>query len=93
MHTLTSIYPLHSYFLNFNEWHDPEMDQTHNRKWGTVMEAKDIVLDWHVPSTEEIDFAIQILDQVVEPSMDVFDGAINEPDSQRDGVWRNNLCR
>ncbi|KAF8682453.1 hypothetical protein RHS04_02581 [Rhizoctonia solani] len=75
------------------EWQDPDMNQTHNRKWGTVMEAKDAVLDWHVPSSEEIDFAIEILDQVVDPSIEIFNGAIDAPDSQRDGVWRNDLCR
>ncbi|ELU44509.1 pyruvate decarboxylase [Rhizoctonia solani AG-1 IA] len=73
------------------EWQDPDMNQTHNRKWGTVMEAKDAVLDWHVPSSEEIDFAIEILDQVVDPSIEIFNGAIDAPDSQRDGVWRNDL--
>ncbi|KAF8758973.1 hypothetical protein RHS01_02837 [Rhizoctonia solani] len=56
-------------------------------------EAKDAVLDWHVPSSEEIDFAIEILDQVVDPSIEIFNGAIDAPDSQRDGVWRNDLCR
>ncbi|CAE6462385.1 unnamed protein product [Rhizoctonia solani] len=93
MHTLTSIYPLHSYFLNVDDWYSPEMEEAHNRKWGTVMEAKDVTLEWHVPSTEEIGFAIEILDQVVGPSIEVFNGAIDAPDSQRDGVWRNDLCR
>ncbi|KAJ1310179.1 hypothetical protein OPQ81_006923 [Rhizoctonia solani] len=93
LHTLTSIYPLHSYFLNFDEWYSLEMEQAHNRKWGTVMEAKDVTLEWHVPSSEEIDFAIEILDQVVGPCIEAFNGAIDAHDSQRDGVWRNNLCR
>ncbi|KAG8770133.1 hypothetical protein FRC12_004487 [Ceratobasidium sp. 428] len=93
MHTLSSIYPLHSYFLNKEEWHDAEMEQAHNRKWGTVMEAKDVILEWHIPSVEEIDFIIQILEEIVEPSVRFFNGAIDAPDSQRDGVWRNDLCR
>jgi proteasome activator subunit 4 len=93
MHTLTSIYPLHSYFLNTEDWYDPEMERAHNRKWGTVMEAKDVVLEWHVPSNVEIEFATQILEEVVEPSVRVFNSAIDAPDSQRDGVWRNDLCR
>jgi proteasome activator subunit 4 len=93
MHTLTSIYPLHSYFLNTEDWYDPEMEQAHNRKWGTVMEAKDVVLEWHVPSNAEIEFATQILEEVVDPSVQIFNNAIDAPDSQRDGVWRNDLCR
>ncbi|KAG8737973.1 hypothetical protein FRC10_007440 [Ceratobasidium sp. 414] len=93
MHTLSSIYPLHSYFLNTEDWYDSEMEQAHNRKWGTVMEAKDAVLEWHIPSAAEIGFVIQILEEVVEPSLRVFNGAIDAPDSQRDGVWRNDLCR
>ncbi|KAG8722752.1 hypothetical protein FRC08_010362 [Ceratobasidium sp. 394] len=93
MHTLSSIYPLHSYFLNTEDWYDSEMERAHNRKWGTVLEAKDAILEWHVPSAAEIDFVIQILEEVVEPSLQVFNGAIDAPDSQRDGVWRNDLCR
>ncbi|KAG9123719.1 hypothetical protein FRC07_014176 [Ceratobasidium sp. 392] len=93
MHTLSSTYPLHSHFLNTADWYDIEMGHAHNRRWGTVMEAKDVVLEWHVPSVEEIDFVIQILEEVVEPSLRVFSGAIDAPDSQRDGVWRNDLCR
>lgn len=93
MHTLTAIYPLHSYFLNSEEWYSPDMEEAHNRKWGITMEAKDVVLEWHVPSTAEIDFVIQILDQVIQPSVEVFNSAIDAPDSKRDGVWRNDMCR
>ncbi|QRW00399.1 proteasome activator complex subunit 4 [Ceratobasidium sp. AG-Ba] len=93
MHTLSSVYPLNSYFLNSEDWNDEEMEYAHNRKWGTVMEAKDVVLEWHVPSVAEIDLVIQLLEEVVEPALKVFNGAIDAPDSQRDGVWRNDLCR
>lgn len=93
MHNLTAVYPLQSYFLNSEDWQHPIMEQAHNRKWGAVMEAKDVVLEWHVPSTAEIDFVIEILEEVVQPSLEVFNSAIDAPDSQRDGVWRNDLCR
>ena len=51
-----------------------------------------IQIAWHVPSDEEIDFALQIFEKVVEPTLGILQGLLKEG-IVRDAVWRNDFCR
>ncbi|GJJ09464.1 hypothetical protein Clacol_003687 [Clathrus columnatus] len=91
--TLTSVYPINSRFVNTNEWDDPAFDHDNLDYWGKLYEAKDVKVDWHTPCQEEIDFALEILDIIVEPLLTKVELLLGKPKSGWDGVWRNDFCR
>lgn len=89
---LVSIYPSEQRFVNADEWENEEMIKSSHKHWGKVYLAKDVKITWHVPSDEEIAFALEILDRVIAPRLDRLE-ALQEPNIQRDKVWSNDFCR
>lgn len=52
----------------------------------------DLQLSWHTPIDAELDFALDIFKQLVEPSLTRLDGLLNDVDTT-DATWRNEFCR
>ncbi|KAA1108304.1 hypothetical protein PGT21_007552 [Puccinia graminis f. sp. tritici] len=69
LRALIEYYPEDSRFLNPNEWDNLDSKNPHQTLWGKTYKAQDAKIRWHVPSSEEIDFAIVILEEVVQPYM------------------------
>ncbi|TFY56124.1 hypothetical protein EVJ58_g7830 [Rhodofomes roseus] len=90
--TLTSIYPVNSRCVNTKEWNKPEFDQIHLKYWGTLYDPQDAEIEWHVPSSDEIGFALEILDKVASPALDKVEALAKIADSW-DEVGRNDFCR
>ncbi|KAF7310620.1 hypothetical protein HMN09_00604800 [Mycena chlorophos] len=65
---VASVYPMNSRFLNTTEWDDPATENAAH--WGRFYEAKDVVIEWHIPSPAEIEFALEIIDRVAGPALD-----------------------
>ncbi|KAF9036519.1 hypothetical protein BDZ89DRAFT_1100671 [Hymenopellis radicata] len=57
--TLTHTYPLENKFFRWN----------HHRHWGKLYAPDDIEISWHIPNAEEINFALDIFRQVIEPTL------------------------
>ncbi|KAF9243864.1 hypothetical protein BU15DRAFT_71975 [Melanogaster broomeanus] len=92
LHTLTTVYPIHNYFVHDDQWTDPEFNKLHSTHWGHLYEAKDVKIEWHVPSADEIDFVLEILDRVASPTLDRIEVLLSSSGSW-DSVARNDFCR
>ncbi|KAI0961189.1 hypothetical protein AcV7_000357 [Taiwanofungus camphoratus] len=90
--TLTHTYPLENKFVNPDEWASDDFRRNHHRYWGKLYKPEDVKLSWHVPNAQEINFAIEIFREVVEPTLRTLDGLL-EPGVVRDAIWRNDFCR
>lgn len=90
--TLTSIYPRDQCFVNKDEWESEEFLKRSHLHWGKLYLAKDVKIDWHVPSDAEIDFVLTVLDQVVTPTLDEVE-RLQGDGLTRDKVWSNDFCR
>ncbi|KDQ20580.1 hypothetical protein BOTBODRAFT_169318 [Botryobasidium botryosum FD-172 SS1] len=93
LQSLTGIYPLASRFVNKDEWEDENFAREHHRYWGKVYKYEEVDIEWHMPTDEEIAFAMEILDTVVASALDTLDGLLNVPAASRDHAWRNDFCR
>ncbi|KAF8587289.1 ARM repeat-containing protein [Ramaria rubella] len=93
LNTVTGIHPINSRFVNTEEWEDSTFDQDNFVHWGKLYEAKDVKVEWHVPSNEEIAFALEFLEDIVKPVMDKLDALLAQPKAMWNSVWRNDFCR
>ncbi|KAG8953342.1 hypothetical protein FRC04_002752 [Tulasnella sp. 424] len=92
--TLTGTYPLEQRIVNPRQWKDPYFERSHHYSWGKQFSnPKDVEVQWHVPSTKELEFAIEIFQQIITPSIVELEKLIQVPPTSRDGVWRNDFCR
>ncbi|EPQ60969.1 hypothetical protein GLOTRDRAFT_135553 [Gloeophyllum trabeum ATCC 11539] len=64
----------------------------HIRYWGKLYKPEEVKISWHVPSAEEIDFALEIFKDLVEPTLDQLYRLLDK-DVSRDAIWRNDFCR
>ncbi|KAJ7071321.1 hypothetical protein C8F01DRAFT_1216892 [Mycena amicta] len=71
--TLTHSYPSENKFVNPDEWNSPEFRKNHHLYWGKVYKAEDVQISWHVPSAAEIDCALQMFKELVEPTLDILE--------------------
>ncbi|TDL28791.1 hypothetical protein BD410DRAFT_863415 [Rickenella mellea] len=92
LNTLSGVYPLNSRFVNSDEWDSTSFDRHHNLHWGRMYDPKDVKIEWHVPSDDEIAFAIEILERVISPTIDRID-VLLESTTKWDSVNRNDFCR
>ncbi|KAM0792923.1 hypothetical protein ACM66B_002682 [Microbotryomycetes sp. NB124-2] len=80
--------------VNPQEWLSEEWQKRHHERWGKLYEVKDVQIDWHIPSEAEIDWAVQLLKDVVVPAIDKVEGLLsNEGMQDRSEVWTNEFCR
>ncbi|KAJ7042558.1 hypothetical protein C8F04DRAFT_1076309 [Mycena alexandri] len=90
--TLTHTYPSENRFVNPDEWNSEEFRRNHHLYWGKVYTAEEVKVSWHVPNVEEIDFAIRIFKELVEPTLDVLLRLLDSGVT-RNAVWSNDFCR
>ncbi|KAL5535214.1 BLM3_1 [Sanghuangporus sanghuang] len=93
MLTLTHTYPLENRFVNPDEWNSEEFQRNHYRYWGKLYSPEEVQMSWHVPSAEEIDFALGLFRELVEPTLGMLEKLLDTPPESRDSVWRNDFCR
>ncbi|KAG6817600.1 hypothetical protein H0H87_006228 [Tephrocybe sp. NHM501043] len=92
LHTLAEAYPTNSRFVNTYEWDDPAFNKDHNVHWGRLYNPEDIVIEWHVPTDDEIAFVLEILDNVFQPALDKVETLL-QTTAKWDNVDRNDFCR
>ncbi|KAG1757297.1 hypothetical protein EDB19DRAFT_1924203 [Suillus lakei] len=92
MHALSGVYPSDNRFVNEDIWNQPEFGESHSTQWGRLYEAKDVKVEWHVPSTEEVQFILDILDRVAAPALDKIE-TLARSTEHWDEVVRNDFCR
>ncbi|KIY51373.1 hypothetical protein FISHEDRAFT_37518 [Fistulina hepatica ATCC 64428] len=89
--TLTHTYPLENRFVNPDEWNSEEFQWNHHKYWGKLYRPDEIKINWHVPNADEIEFALEIFTEIVEPAIMALSTLIET--DHRDAVWRNDFCR
>ncbi|KAL6304169.1 ARM repeat-containing protein [Sparassis latifolia] len=92
LHTVSSVYPINARFVNTDEWDEPEFNQNHNLHWGRFYDPEEVKIEWHVPSREEIDFVLEILDRIASPALDKIENLLKTA-GKWDNVARNDFCR
>nr|GAT49743.1 membrane protein [Mycena chlorophos] len=92
LRTLAATYPLDNRFVNPDEWNSPEFRDTHYRHWGRVYKAEDVKISWHVPNADEVDYTLQIFEEIVEPTLTILEKLL-DPANARNAVWSNDFCR
>ncbi|EJD04282.1 uncharacterized protein FOMMEDRAFT_167503 [Fomitiporia mediterranea MF3/22] len=92
LHTLSGVYPVNSRLVNTDEWESEEFNKNHNLYWGRFYEAKEVKIEWHVPSNEEVAFVLQILEQIVEPLLTRIEDLLADTNNW-DTAARNDFCR
>lgn len=66
----------------------------HHEHWGRLYEVKDVNIDWHLPSEDEINWVVELLREVVEPALNIVQGLLESDDIQgQSAVWTNDFCR
>ncbi|KZT40114.1 hypothetical protein SISSUDRAFT_983884 [Sistotremastrum suecicum HHB10207 ss-3] len=89
--TLTHTYPLENKFVNQDTWDSDEFRKAHYLFWGKQYSAADCKIAWHVPNSQETQFAITLFTELVEPALERLEALLQ--DGVRDDVWRNDFCR
>lgn len=92
LHNVAGVYPINSRFVNTSDWQDPAFEKDHNAQWGRFYEAKDVVVEWHVPSEGEISFVLDVLDRIGEQALDKVEALLATTTSWN-GADRNDFCR
>ncbi|PVG02608.1 hypothetical protein CPB86DRAFT_822639 [Serendipita vermifera] len=93
LYSLTAVYPSNRQSLNEGEWKRAATEKSSHRKWGKFYEGHEVQVDWHVPTDEEVNFALEILQEITNPAMLVVQQLIDTPAPSRDKIWRNDFCR
>ncbi|GAA5836406.1 hypothetical protein JCM11251_007072, partial [Rhodosporidiobolus azoricus] len=94
--TLTNTWVRDYRSVNADEWYSPDFQKRSHETWGRTYEVKDVKVEWHVATQEEIDYVIELLRDLVNPCLDRLDQLLLE--SQQDGKvksmeWVNDFCR
>jgi len=92
VYTLSSVYPVNARFVNADDWNDPDFDRNHISRWGQLYDPQDVKVEWHVPSQDEVDFVLEILDKVAAPALDKIEELIDIA-GKWDNIARNDFCR
>ncbi|KAH9487110.1 Proteasome activator complex subunit 4 [Psilocybe cubensis] len=90
--TLTHTYPLENKFINPHEWTSEEFQRNHHLHWGKVFAPDEVTISWHTPNSQEIQFAIRIFKELVEPTLESLESLL-KPGTIRDAIWRSDFCR
>ncbi|GAA5854935.1 hypothetical protein JCM8547_004128 [Rhodosporidiobolus lusitaniae] len=94
--TLTNTWVRDYRSVNADEWNDENFRKRSHETWGKRYEVKDVKVEWHVATPEEIDFILELLRDIVVPALDRLDQLLVE--SQQDDKvktmeWVNDFCR
>ncbi|TIC14990.1 hypothetical protein E3Q14_00482 [Wallemia mellicola] len=90
LQTLTQYYTVYTRFVNDAEWKNPSFARNHIYHWGKLFESDEVELDWHVPSSDEFDMAVELFKEVLEPELNRMEALIT---STKGKDWSNDFCR
>lgn len=68
--SLTTIYPLETRSICPRQWNDKKFMAQHYKHWSDRADIHNLEIQWHIPSEEEISFALEIIDLVTKPSLE-----------------------
>lgn len=73
----------------------PAFKQRHHESWGKLYQAKQVKVEWHVASSEEIDFTLELLREIVSPALDQLDALLDQAQGEqgKSKDWTNDFCR
>ncbi|GAA5921528.1 hypothetical protein JCM1841_000553 [Sporobolomyces salmonicolor] len=94
--TLTNTWVRDYRSVNADEWNSEWFRRHHHETWGKLYEVKDVKVEWHVASPEEIDYTLELLREIVVPALDRLEALLQEAtlDSKiRTLEWTNDFCR
>lgn len=102
---LTSTYTLHRQSLNTDHWNASGTSVQYNsssstnatvandrrlyRQWGKFYDAKEVKIDWHCTTEEEISFVLELLEKITGSSLSVLEKLLETLPANRDKIWRN----
>ncbi|CAG8443048.1 10173_t:CDS:10 [Funneliformis mosseae] len=66
---LTQIYPLECRNVDLERWNSDEYMKNHHKYWVEPGCHENINIDWHVPTDPELDFAMEIIDTFLKPTL------------------------
>ncbi|BGP18854.1 hypothetical protein JCM10213_003509 [Rhodosporidiobolus nylandii] len=94
--TLTNTWVRDYRSVNADEWNSEDFQKRSHESWGRTFEVKDVKVEWHVATKPEIDFVLELLRDIVVPTLDRLDQLLVE--SQQDDkvktmAWVNDFCR
>ncbi|KAI0762664.1 ARM repeat-containing protein [Fomes fomentarius] len=92
LHSAATIYTVNSRYVNPDEWDAPEFNRNLTTEWGKMYNPDDVDVTWHVPSHDEIEFVLEILDKIAAPALDKVEKLL-ETAGKWDSVARNDFCR
>ncbi|CAO1625770.1 unnamed protein product [Sympodiomycopsis kandeliae] len=93
IHSLCSLNLRNNHPLSGQDWNDPNIERNVFRTWGKLYKASEIKYEWHTPSHSEIDFALEIVRDVVDPAVTYLEKMQSVQVELRDKVWSNDFCR
>ncbi|KAG8823710.1 hypothetical protein FRC18_010687 [Serendipita sp. 400] len=88
----TNTYPLEDRFVNPDEWNGTAFLHSHHKKWGKLYRMGETFISWHVPSQPELDFVMELFDDVVSPTLGKLEDLLAD-NVTRDLAWRSDFCR
>ncbi|EJU01100.1 hypothetical protein DACRYDRAFT_22883 [Dacryopinax primogenitus] len=89
---LSHTYPQNTWFVNRETWESADFKLNHHRYWGKNYAPQDVKVEWHVPNEGEVALCMQILQELVQPTLATLKSLFDES-VERDAVWRNDVCR
>ena len=95
---LVSIYPRDQRLVNAGEWRSPAFAALAHQHWGRLHAADDVEIEWHVPSGAEVDLALALLAERVEPAIGEVERLVGAapgaaPAGGESKTWLNDFCR
>ncbi|BGP22448.1 Proteasome activator BLM10 [Rhodotorula toruloides] len=94
--TLTNTWVRDYRSVNADDWRSQEFRKHSHETWGRLYKVKDVKVEWHVSTPEEIDFAVELLRDIVVPIMDKLDALLAEAKEDHKLLslqWVNDFCR
>ncbi|GAA5990546.1 hypothetical protein JCM10908_003124 [Rhodotorula pacifica] len=94
--TLTNTWVRDYRTVNAAEWQSDEFKRSSHQSWGRLYEVKDVKIEWHVASSAEIDFTLELLRDLVVPALDQLEKLLAQARVAGDMLsfeWVNDFCR
>jgi hypothetical protein len=83
---LCDVYPLEERNVKPETWYSEEYQKNHYKSWGIVKEFDELDIEWHVPSDEEINFAIELIDLFIVPAQKTLRELLTDELSKHENV-------
>ncbi|ORY02341.1 hypothetical protein K493DRAFT_312115 [Basidiobolus meristosporus CBS 931.73] len=97
LRSLTWTYTLDERNFSMSTMSDPEFRRSHFQQWGVIQDSHALSLEWHVPSSGEIDFALHMVHIFLKPMMaelaQIVDGTNTSAVDKNDFIRKLTLTR